>query len=49
MVLIMNRVNGVYEREFAVRMVLIDNEDSIIYTDATTDPYSNNSSLDFAD
>ncbi len=41
MVLIMNRVNGVYEREAAIRMVLIDREDSLIYTNATTDPYTN--------
>ncbi len=43
MILIMNRVNGVYEREFAIRMVMISNEDSIIYTDPATDPYSNTS------
>ncbi|MCE7980994.1 MAG: hypothetical protein DYG89_07355 [Caldilinea sp. CFX5] len=37
-----NRVNAVYEREVAVRMVLIANNNLIIYTDAGTDPYSNN-------
>ncbi len=37
-----NRVNGVYEREVAVRMVLVANNSLIIYTNASTDPYSNN-------
>lgn len=43
MTTIMNRVNGVYEKELAIRMVLVANEDSIIYTDAETDPYMNTS------
>lgn len=38
-----NRVTGVYEREVGIRLELIDNEDSVIYTDASTDPYTNNS------
>lgn len=37
-----NRVNGVYEREVAVRMVLVANNNLIIYTNPSTDPYSNN-------
>ncbi len=39
----MNRVNAVYERELAIRMVLVANTESIIYTDPQTDPYTNNS------
>ncbi len=42
-VLIMNRVNGVYERDLAIHMNIIANNDQIIYTDANTDPYTNNS------
>ena len=37
----MNRVNGIYEREFAVRMELVPNNDQVIYTNAGSDPYSN--------
>lgn len=40
----LNRVNGIYEREVAVRMVLVANEEAIIFTDASTDPYTNTSS-----
>ncbi len=36
-----NRLNGVYEREVSVRMVLVANNDKIIYTNAATDPYDN--------
>lgn len=38
----MNRVNGVYERDTAVRMVLVANNNQIIYLNPATDPYSNN-------
>ena len=37
----MNRVNGVYEAELDIRMVLVANNSSLIYTNAGTDPYSN--------
>ncbi len=36
----MTRVNGVFEKDFAVRMVLIANNDAVIYTTASSDPYS---------
>ena len=36
-----NRVVGIYETELAVRMVLVANEASIIFTNPATDPYSN--------
>ena len=40
----MNRVNGVYQRDLSVRMVLVANNNNIIYTNAATDPYTNTSS-----
>ncbi len=36
----LTRVNGIFQNEFAARMVLIPNNDAIIYTNAATDPYS---------
>lgn len=39
----MNRVNGIYERDLAIRMELIANNDLVVYTDGGTDPYTNNS------
>jgi len=37
----MNRVNGVYEVDCGIRMVIIANNTSIIYTDPASDPYTN--------
>lgn len=37
-----NRVNGVYEQEVAVRLVLVANETSVIFTDPNTDPFDGN-------
>lgn len=42
MVTTMNRVNGIYERELAVTMQFIANNDLLIYTNATTDPFTAN-------
>src|SRR5215213_8880043 len=36
-----NLVNAVFERDVAVRLVLIANEDQIIFTDSITDGYTN--------
>src|SRR6185503_16521333 len=51
-VVVMNRVNGVYERELAIRMVVIANNNLLIYSPdqlcagvactAANDPYTNN-------
>ncbi|MDX2279928.1 MAG: zinc-dependent metalloprotease family protein, partial [Saprospiraceae bacterium] len=37
----MNRVNGVFEKDCAVRMILIANNNLIVYTNAATDPFTN--------
>lgn len=37
----MTRVNAIFEKDFAVRMTLIANTDAVIYTSASSDPYSN--------
>jgi len=39
----LNRVNTVYNRDLAIQMNLIANNDQIIYLNGGTDPYSNNS------
>ena len=37
----MNRVNGVFERDIAITMTLVPNNNLLIYTNASTDPYTN--------
>lgn len=38
----MTRVNGIYEKDIAVTMEIIANNEDIIFLDAGTDPYTNN-------
>ncbi len=37
----MNRVNGIFERDVAIRMVIVANNNLVVYTNGATDPYSN--------
>ncbi|MEL6672476.1 MAG: reprolysin-like metallopeptidase [Bacteroidota bacterium] len=43
MVTSINRVNAIMERDLSIRLVLIANNDTLIYTNAGSDPYSNGS------
>ncbi|WCO01589.1 immunoglobulin-like domain-containing protein [Psychroserpens ponticola] len=36
----MTRVNGIFETDFSVNMVLINNTDDVIYTNSSNDPYT---------
>jgi hypothetical protein len=40
-VTVVNRVNQVYEVDLSVSLQLVGNNDEIVYTDITTDPYDN--------
>lgn len=42
MVTTMNRVNGIYEKEISAKMVIIANNEDIIYTHPSSDPYTAN-------
>ncbi len=42
MVIAINRVNTVYENDLAIRLIIIDGNDQLIYLDGETDPYANN-------
>lgn len=42
MVTTMNRVNGVFEREFSWRLNIIANNDTLIFLPGSNDPYTNN-------
>ena len=37
----MARVNGVFERDVCIRMIMVANNDNVIYLDSGSDPYSN--------
>jgi hypothetical protein len=41
-VVAVNRVNEVYEQDVAIRMILVANNDLVVYTNGGTDPYTNN-------
>ena len=38
----MNRVNGIYQRDLSIFMELVANNNLIVYTNPSTDPYTNN-------
>lgn len=41
-VVAINRVNEIYERDLAVRLQIVANNDQLIFTDPATDPFTNN-------
>ena len=40
-----NRINGIYLTEFAVQFQLVNNNDQLVFTNASTDPYTNNDGI----
>ena len=38
---LVNRINMIFEQELAVRMILVANNDQLIFTDAASDPFQN--------
>jgi subtilisin-like proprotein convertase family protein len=49
MVVTINRINSIYEKDLAVNLQLIDNNEDLIQFIAATDPYSNNNSFAMLD
>lgn len=45
MVTTINRVNSVYERDFSIRLSLINTTTNLIYTNADADPYTNTNGI----
>lgn len=37
-----NRVNAIYERDLSIRLVLVNNNDQALFTNASADPFTNN-------
>jgi hypothetical protein len=44
-VTVINRLNSIYEREVAIRLILVNNNNLVIYTDPANDPYTNNNNF----
>lgn len=38
----MTRINGIFERDVALTMIIVDNNDELIFLNPSTDPYTNN-------
>lgn len=38
----MTRINGIYETDVALTMIIVDNNDELIFLNPSTDPYTNN-------
>jgi hypothetical protein len=43
-----NSLNALYERDFSIRLVLVGNNDLILYTDPASDPYLDNNTSELA-
>jgi hypothetical protein len=41
MVTAVNRINALYEKDLAIRFILVNDNDKLIFLDAATDPYNN--------
>lgn len=41
----MTRVNGVFEKDLAIRLILVDNNEDVVYVNASTDPYTSPSNI----
>lgn len=46
MVIMMNQLNGIFEQEVGVTMIIIDQNRDLIFTNPNTDPYTNESPSD---
>jgi len=45
-VVALNRLNNLFERELTLRFILVEDNDKIIFTNKDTDPYTNSSTFD---